>query len=68
ALVKQTVTIVRRDGNKVTPLGKAEILKAKMQQTVARRIEVKGMAALPMRAGDQAIARQAAYTTLGARE
>jgi len=66
ALVKQTVTIVRRDGARVTPLGKAEVLKAKLQQTVARRVEVKGMAALPVRAGDQAVVRQAAYTSLGA--
>jgi type IV pilus assembly protein PilQ len=66
ALVKQTVTIVRREGDRVKPVGMAEVLRAKSQQTVARRVASKGMADVPLRAGDQAVIRYTAFTSLGA--
>ncbi len=65
SLVKQTVTLVRRTGEKVTPVGKAEVLRASSQKTLARRITGQGMAELPVRAGDQAIVRFPSYSSLG---
>lgn len=68
SLVRQTVTLVRRTGDKVTTVGKAEVLRASSQKTLARRIAGQGMAELPVRAGDQAIVRFPAYTTLGEKQ
>ncbi len=65
-LLRQTVTIVRQDGGKMMPVGKAEVLRAKSQQTVARRVSARGIAELPVRTGDQAVYRNPAYTSLGA--
>ena len=59
------ITLVRRTGEKVTPVGKAEVLRASSQKTLARRITGQGMAELPVRAGDQAIVRFPSYSSLG---
>ena len=64
-LVNQTVTIVRRNGKGFEPIAKAEVLQAKYRQTVARRVDVQGMANSPLRAGDRAVVRYADHTGQG---